>query len=881
MALDRAVLGALLGLAALTPLVLGAVHPWAYALAEAAIFVLAAAALGKLIISRSQGLAIPRQWAYLLAPAGGVIALAGLQCVPLPPAVLYYLDSFTYHLYAACLGGWPHAVPYAELLGLKPGTAARWSEAWRTLSIAPSLTAIALLKLLAYAALLFVVAFYPFGGPEAAAGERRFISACLLGIGCIAIAYAALGVLENLDWNGKVLWFIVPRDWGAPQLNQTRAVGPFVDPDHFGTYLVMTYPLLVAAIVSPRALVAEPGEAWLRAFFTVGLMVALVALALTMSRGSWLAAGVAVLVLAEVGIVPGGREGLWRRRFMLAGLAGLCVALLAFFVISGQQQVAAEQRLAPTALGVSLADRLQAWKATWLMWLKVPVFGVGLGAWQELFPHFQLPPQPLNQFREAHNDYLQILAEMGAVGFGLSGWLVWRGLHVLQKGWREPSQSLRVIYAGLLAGLAGAATQELLDFGLQIPANAILFAILLGLAARIAVANWRRRIPSAPSRASALVPGLLAASAFALAVLALLQNQRGFDGDTMPRTPAQAWRALMAFPTRARLHLALLNLPGVKLSAAQQLSELRLASYLDQDDPYLKDRYALALLESGATEHGFAVLSQSIYVAPRLQQHFYLSAANIGKLSPADRLAVAKGLARAVMAGFPGAIAGTADFYTALGRFADLGAFYKQLAEHEDDPRQRATYLAAAGEAYQEADQLSRAQAALRDAARIDRGDYRLWLALAVIELKRHDGAAALRLAEEGVAQGADATRLYWGLYQQADLHRERGLAGQALQKLIVFRPYDYDGLMALGYWNFNRQDFTQAAAYFQRACEVKPGSAQAWYSLGMAEERDFQYQDAGNAYKQALQVSPQDGQARSLYEQFERKLKLLATRPG
>src|SRR6266516_2980729 len=44
------------------------------------------------------------------------------------------------------------------------------------------------------------------------------------------------------------------------------------------------------------------------------------------------------------------------------------------------------------------------------------LFGVGLGSWPELFPRYQTPPWSSLFYREAHNDYIELLAETGLVG---------------------------------------------------------------------------------------------------------------------------------------------------------------------------------------------------------------------------------------------------------------------------------------------------------------------------------------------------------------------------------------------------------------------------------------------------------------------------------
>jgi O-antigen ligase len=90
--------------------------------------------------------------------------------------------------------------------------------------------------------------------------------------------------------------------------------------------------------------------------------------------------------------------------------------------------------------------------------------------------------EPSKYFAEAHNDYLQLAAEGGlllgipaALCLGLFVISVLRRFH---EGERDRTYWLRV---GGVIGLAAIALQEAVDFSLQIPGNALLFAVLCAI----------------------------------------------------------------------------------------------------------------------------------------------------------------------------------------------------------------------------------------------------------------------------------------------------------------------------------------------------------------------------------------------------------------
>jgi O-antigen ligase len=110
-----------------------------------------------------------------------------------------------------------------------------------------------------------------------------------------------------------------------------------------------------------------------------------------------------------------------------------------------------------------------------------PLLGTGLGTFSEAWKRYY-PPGTAAVWHEAHNDYLQLLSETGAVGLvvfaAAFGIFAWRYLlpGVLTGRRREP-------YAvhGIVIGIAAAALHSVVDFPLQINACAVLFVVLSGL----------------------------------------------------------------------------------------------------------------------------------------------------------------------------------------------------------------------------------------------------------------------------------------------------------------------------------------------------------------------------------------------------------------
>ena len=116
---DRLVMGGIGLVIVATPVAIGAVHWWAYATAEALIFVLAAVWMMRVWVEGATPARMsiaPKALRRLLLPILAIIGWVALQLVPLPPRVMGLISPATYRVYAISMAGWPVESPYRALI---------------------------------------------------------------------------------------------------------------------------------------------------------------------------------------------------------------------------------------------------------------------------------------------------------------------------------------------------------------------------------------------------------------------------------------------------------------------------------------------------------------------------------------------------------------------------------------------------------------------------------------------------------------------------------------------------------------------------------------------------------------------------------------------
>lgn len=159
---------------------------------------------------------------------------------------------------------------------------------------------------------------------------------------------------------------------------------------------------------------------------------------------------------------------------------GLCFVATAWWI--GIEPVISRFELVPQELRVDTDSRATVWRDSLAAVEDFWMTGSGLSSFQYVYPIYR-SFGGRRFYSWAHNDYLQLTIELGLPGLLLTGFIiVWiirraagiRAQLVERTGWRY-------VHAGYCAAALAVGLHSFTDFGLHLPANAALLAVVIGV----------------------------------------------------------------------------------------------------------------------------------------------------------------------------------------------------------------------------------------------------------------------------------------------------------------------------------------------------------------------------------------------------------------
>ena len=447
---ERLATWCLIGLLAWVQFPFGSNRPWAWSLLSllAAVVWLAWLPAGLLRLDETT-----RALRRVAGPAIALLAVliwAFLQASPITPQ------------------SWHHAIWSVLADGTARATAG-------TVSMNPFETVTEAMKLSTYVAIGWLSYWHARSHSQA---RRIFVAVVVVGT-----AYAIYGMFLSAIGSGQTM---VLDDLVPPY--QRDVTGGFISKNSFATFdgIALAACVLLLGDVARDTVVATRGIRQLAVtliqlllgravFLVIAAVILFVALALSDSRGGLLSTLGGLLVIFTFGIVSAARRG--TMRWAATAFAATLAAMIVLFSISGDSLQTRFDQLVETRGQEDL--RPVFWDAAIHAIEGYPYLGSGLGTFRDSYNLYADRFEPYIIDR-AHNDYLELALGLGIpmalLCVGALGWITLicvRGVMTRRR---------RRLYAlGAVSATTIVALHSFVDFSLQMPAVAVLYAVVLGV----------------------------------------------------------------------------------------------------------------------------------------------------------------------------------------------------------------------------------------------------------------------------------------------------------------------------------------------------------------------------------------------------------------
>ncbi len=375
------------------------------------------------------------------------IAYVALQALPLPPALLAVLSPKAFMHYSAAAGA-----GYAPL---------------SSLSLDPGSTFSMLQKIAAYVALFFLTLVL--------LTSRSRVRLMLIVLTLVGTIEAFYGILAYVGRGHFVLWY--------PGVAGNSVSGTYVNRNHFAGLMEVTIPAAIGLLIARSTL--HYGRGWREAlrrgmdfvlkdtgWVSFCLLIMCTALILSSSRG-----GVAALVFSigfAVSLAVFSRRG-----GAAESRVPLKIGMLAMVGVAWLGAGGIVEKLENVGFANNRGDIREAiYPMIGDFWLT----GSGAGTFQWVFPAYKTQALGGGYYEHAHNDFLELLAEQGLIGFVLAAGAICILLFKIISGYlrrRDPLMRGALFFS--VCGTTSLLAHGLVDFNLSIPANAALFFILLAV----------------------------------------------------------------------------------------------------------------------------------------------------------------------------------------------------------------------------------------------------------------------------------------------------------------------------------------------------------------------------------------------------------------
>nr|MBX2867999.1 O-antigen ligase family protein [Acidiferrobacterales bacterium] len=338
-----------------------------------------------------------------------------------------------------------------------------------TISITPDESLVALMRLLSYGLVFFLI-FQFCRNPHRASTVLKWLAIA----GAFYALYGLIAYWGNID-----IFF-----WSGKNITISKVSSTFINRNNYAIYaglgLLCLIALLLTIVEQQTRWRDTPNEGYQRLIETyiylswlplLGIMLIATALISTQSRGGSICSGIAIFILFIIILVRAESK----MKLLLPSLGGVCLIFLMAYSISNEPLLKRIEQIE-----LSDSERITVFKLTIDATKDNPLTGFGYGSFNQGFKIYRSEDVQYS-YDKTHNTYLENSFEIGIPGAMslvltvLSLMIIsLRGVIRRRRNWIYPAVGVAATF--LVAG------HSLIDFSLQIPAIAITYSTIMGLA---------------------------------------------------------------------------------------------------------------------------------------------------------------------------------------------------------------------------------------------------------------------------------------------------------------------------------------------------------------------------------------------------------------
>ena len=429
-----------------------------------------------------------------------IILFVGLilfQLTPLPPGVLKILSPNTYKLYETTIPDWQPSAKNHELstmsdrhspslsssqsaISHQPST----SKSWQSISVYNHATKTELFKVLAYVGIFFLIVNYNPSTVNRQPKTSKHRSRIKSMLTRLIIVLIIMGSLESIYGLLECLGGFKHSLFMKNVYNSNFVTGTYVNLNHYSGYMAFVICMsfgYLTYLLSKIPITTETmwRQRLVQMINLIGTRAGLI---------SFL-----ILIMSSALILSGSRMGICSfvtavilmsimisKKVSIKKLLIIVLPICLMSVWIGLNPVIKKFSSASVDIEAE-GGRKQIWNDTYNLIKDFPALGTGLGTYEYVFPKYKtIKAQKL--FDHAHNDYLELISDMGFTGFliVIAGAVYY--LFIIIKMWFQRKNSfVRGITVGCFGGIAYIIVHSLTDFNLHIPANALHLSIITGI----------------------------------------------------------------------------------------------------------------------------------------------------------------------------------------------------------------------------------------------------------------------------------------------------------------------------------------------------------------------------------------------------------------